>query len=169
MDKFLQAGEKILLKRKDIIIKSGEINPNIYILQDGIVRNCYFNGLNEITIGFGLPGTMIIDMHSYYKRKPAFYQVDACCKSSVLKFTRCFFDKMLAESHEFALWVLSMQMSQLYLYEMKNSIIVGDAREKLELMIKNRPEIIKKVPLGIIASYLGITQSYLSRLRKQIS
>lgn len=40
------------------------------------------------------------------------------------------------------------------------------AKERYEILLKNRPEVVKKVPLGIIASYLGITQETLSRIRK---
>jgi hypothetical protein len=40
------------------------------------------------------------------------------------------------------------------------------ARERYEMLLQNRPEVIQNVPLGMIASYLGITQETLSRIRK---
>jgi hypothetical protein len=39
------------------------------------------------------------------------------------------------------------------------------AKERYEILLNNRPEVIQKVPLGMIASYLGITQETLSRIR----
>lgn len=168
MDDFLSMGERLRLKAKDVIIRRGETNRDIYVLEEGILRNCYFDGGRDVTVGFGLPGTLVIDMHSYYMRRPAIYQVDACCESVVLWFRKKDFDGLLARSHEFALWMLSMEMTQLYCYEMKHEVINGDAKERFEKLIRNRPEIIKKVPLRMIASYLGITQAYLSRLRKTV-
>ena len=51
---------------------------------------------------------------------------------------------------------------------MKNSVINGDAKERFLSLVKNRPEIMEKVPLKFVASYLGITQSSLSRLKKAV-
>ena len=61
-----------------------------------------------------------------------------------------------------------MAYCQLYFYEMKLCVIKGDARERFRSLIQNRPEILEKVPLNAIASYLGITPSYLSRLKKKL-
>ena len=51
---------------------------------------------------------------------------------------------------------------------MKWRIIQGPAKERYESILKNRPEIIKNVSLKIIASYLGITPQYLSKLRRNM-
>ena len=168
MERFLSLGEEVRLKPKEILVMSGRVNPHAYILKEGILRNTYLEGLKEITVGFALPGTMALDIHSYYMNQPAFFQIEACCESVVLKVTKENFDHLLQESHEFALWALSMTQCQLYFYEMKNSVINGDAKERFLSLCRNRPEIVAKVPLGMIASYLGVTQSYLSRLRKSL-
>lgn len=47
------------------------------------------------------------------------------------------------------------------------SIKQGDALSRYNKMIADRPEIFKQVPLKIIASYLGITQQHLSRIRRK--
>jgi hypothetical protein len=57
-------------------------------------------------------------------------------------------------------------MEQLYTHEMKLSLINGEAKERFLALMRNRPEIMARVPLKIIASYLGITPQYLYQLRK---
>ena len=52
---------------------------------------------------------------------------------------------------------------------MKGRIIQGSAKERYEAMMKNRPDIAMRVPLKIIASYLGITPQYLSKLRRELA
>lgn len=168
LDSFLNSMNEVELDTYDVLTMCGEVDSNIYILKEGIMRHTFLNGEKIITYSFALPGTMIVSWHSYYFHKPAFFQVEACCKSKVLKMKKAEFDHFITKSHEFSQWLVSMLQCQLYFYEMKNAVINGDAESRFLSLIKSRPEILQKVPLKIIASYLGITQSYLSRLRKRI-
>lgn len=168
MDRFLESAEELHLKRNEILIMSGKVDANIYVVKEGIMRYSYMNGLREVTYAFSLPGTMIISMFSYYFHLPTFYQIEACCESTVVRITRQRYDTLTAQSHDFARWALQMAHGQLFFFEMKNSVINGDAKERFLSPVKNRPEIMEKVPLKFVASYLGITQSYLSRLKKAI-
>ena len=107
-------------------------------------------------------------MHCFYAHQPAFYQVDACCPSIVLRITKSHFDHLVESSHEFARWALSYEQGQLYYLEKKDTVINGDARERYESLLRQRPDILEKVALKHIASYLGITPQYFSRLKQQI-
>lgn len=77
------------------------------------------------------------------------------------------FDDLIKTNHEFAQWVLCYAQCQLYHFEKKTLLINGDASERFKGMLRNRPEIFEKVPKKTIASYLGITQQYLSVLLKK--
>lgn len=168
LDRLLGMMTEIRLKTDDPLVAYGSLNTDIYILKEGILRLIYFDGENERTYAFALAGTMVMSLHAYYMRRPAFMQVEACTESTVLKISKERFDRLMEESHEFALWVASASMQQLYFLEMKQSVINGTAKERFMGLINNRPEIMEKVRQGIIASYLGVTQSYLSRLKKQL-
>ena len=73
---------------------------------------------------------------------------------------------MVDESHEFAKWSLHIAQEELFYQERKNMVINGNAKERFDAMIKNRPEIMRHVQQKIIASYLGITPQYLCRLKR---
>ena len=91
-----------------------------------------------------------------------------CCRSRLFKVTKADYDRLIAEDHSFARWCLEYANCQLYYFEMKRNLINGSARERYESLLRNRPEIIRGVPLKIIASYLGITPQYLSKLRRDM-
>ncbi len=165
MDRFLDGGEVVTLKGGDILIHAGQYDPNIYIVTNGVIRHTFMNGENEHTATFALAPTMFVEYHCYYAGKPSFYQVEACCHSELLKIPKRHYEMMIERYHEFAKWALCMADNQFYYYELKNSVVNGDAKRRFEAMIKNRPEIIENVPLRIIASYLGITPQYLSKLK----
>lgn len=168
MDKFCNIMKPMYLKKKDILIDSGKIDTNIYIVKSGIIRRTYMDGMKEATVAFALAGTMIISYHSYCYGQPTYHQFEACCDSEIMVVTKEKFEELVAESHEFARWALNMAQCQLYYKEIKETVINGDAMERYESLLKNRPEIIQTVSLGIIASYLGVSQSYLSRIRNRI-
>lgn len=168
LDDFLKPAELVKLRKGEILIMSGRLEPNIYIVKDGVIRYSYMDGIKEVTYVFALPGSIIIAMHSFYAHLPAFYQVEACCKSAVFKIPQSHYEHLVATSHEFAQWALRYAQGQLFFLEKKDSVVNGNAKERYLSLIKKRPEIIQKVPLKYIASYLGITQPYLSYLKKQL-
>ncbi len=132
------------------------------------MRFAYFDGLKEMTFGFSTPGTIIIQYHSFYSRQPSFFQIESCGKSTVMKVSKSDFDALTRSSEEFINWMFSIQAAQLWLYEKKLSILNGTAKERFEALVKNRSEILEKVSSKVIASYIGITPSSLSRLKREM-
>lgn len=167
MDRFVATIETLELKRGDILVRSGEVNPHIYIVKEGICAYTYMNGLDFRCSAFALPGSLILSSLSYYFDEPAFFQIEACCESTVMKVNRERFDALIAGSHEFARWIASMAHQTLYYQEYKQMVINGDAIERFKSLVEHRPEIIRNVSNKLIASYLGITQQYLSMLKRR--
>lgn len=62
-----------------------------------------------------------------------------------------------------------MAYNQMLFMEFKNSVFMGNARERYLQLLAKRPEIIRHVSLKIIASYLGVTPNYLSNLRHSLA
>ncbi len=167
MDRFIALMTEVELKAGEALIPYGKFDDNVYILKDGIMRTIYFDGLKEITYSFALPGTMMISYYSYYMRSPSFFQLEACCDSVMMKVTKREFVELIRQSNDFAQWIIWLSTAQLWIYEKKLSVVNGDAKERFESLLKNRPEIIEKVSAKIIASYIGITPQYFSKLKRQ--
>lgn len=168
MDRFLATATEVRLKNREALIAYGKLDTNLYVQKSGAVRVCYFDGEKEKTFGFSAPGTVIISYHSHVMRQPSFFQFESCGESVVLKIAKEEVDRMVVDSHEFAQWMLAMSLTQLYTNEFHHSVINGLAKERYLALVKNRPELIAHVPLKIIASYLGVTPNYLSRLKKTL-
>jgi CRP-like cAMP-binding protein len=167
MDMFFGLMTEVELKGGEPLIPYGRFDDNVYILKRGIMRTVYFDGLKEITYSFALPGTMMISYHSYYMRTPSFFQLEACCDSVLMKITKREFVQLMQQSNDFAQWIIWLSAAQLWIYEKKLSVVNGDAKERFESLVKNRPEIIEKVSAKIIASYIGITPQYFSKLKRR--
>lgn len=64
---------EIVLQKGEVLISPGEIKPDVYIVKKGIIRGVDFNGSQERTFCFGLPGTIFNSRFSFYKRLPSYY------------------------------------------------------------------------------------------------
>ncbi len=167
VNEFLSHGEPLFFNVYDPVIEIGEINPHIYVLKKGALQKSVVHDEQEITQSFALPGTIFLCYNSYLLNLPSCIRISACCKCEVLRIQADTCHRMLEAHKEFALWVLSVAQYQLYTYDLKSSIVQGDALSRYNRLLKARPDIIKHVPLKMIASYLGITQQHLSRIRRK--
>lgn len=170
IERLIDMGTIICLHSGEPIVSAGDVAPDFYILTDGIMRCYHLEGdaETERTSYFALPGTVCISYHSYLRGEPSPNTYAACCPSSLLKVCKTDFSSLISLSPEFARWCLGNVQNQMYFFEMKSRVVQGSAKERYEAILKKRPEIIQKVPLRIIASYLGITPQYLSKLRRSI-
>lgn len=167
-DCFVGAMDEIHLKNKEILIPYGKVDTNLYIQKSGVLRTCYFDGENERTYGFSDPGAPSLSYHSHFMSQPAVFQVVSCGKSVVLKITKKDLNNLIDSSHEFAKWMLALKDIQPYFNEFKFATIPGQVKERYRWMLENRPEVIARVPVKVMASYLGVTDTYLSHLKRDL-
>ncbi len=169
MDRFLESMTELKLKRNQPLIPYDKLDDNIYVIKKGIIRTAYFDGFNEKTFAFALPGTVLISYYSFCKGIPSFSKLEACCESVIMKLSKARFTELASQSHDFSQWMMYMSLEELMYHEKKREVVNGDARERFEALIVNRPEIIENVSSRIIASYIGITPIYLSKLKRDFS
>lgn len=168
IDRFINLGSIKKLARRECVIRVGDMDDDLYIIISGIMRTWYRNGEQEVTQAFGPPGAIVQSYHCYYEELPSSLNFEACCPVRLLHIRRKDFDTLVEESPEFARWNLRLAQCQLYHYEIKRRVINGTARERYEALIRHRPEIVRNVSLKVIATYLGVTPEYLSKLRRII-
>lgn len=156
------------LKRKEAMIDAGEYDPDVYFVKDGLIRGTFMDKTSERTAGFALPGTLLISCHCFYGNEPSYYRFEACVPSQVIRVPANVFRMMIEKYHDFAIWVMEANQNQLYHAELKNCLISGDAKERLRQLIEGWPEIILKVSSKHLASYLGVSEVHLSRVKSEI-
>lgn len=165
---FLGKAEIVKFKRDEKVMSPGEKSKWIWIVKEGIIRFVDMDGEKERTCAFCLPGTVFMSKHSFVKNLPSYYEMEACCPSVLLRVSHKDVESLLEKEHEFALWMLKLSWEELYYQEKKNSTVAnGQAYERLRTLYKERPEIISNVKHRHIASYLGISPEYYTRLKKK--
>lgn len=167
IDELLELAHEEVYTRGQAIIREGSKCPDIYIVTRGIVRFADLDGDRERTFAFALPGSIVMSKHSFVMDLPSYYRVEACCDTNVLVIDRDDFWALLERNHDLALWMLKYAYGECYYQEYKNaSVHNGTAADRYRRMLNDRPEITDRVPQKMVASYLGVTPEYLSKLKR---
>lgn len=146
----------------------GHTCRTIYFVKSGIARIYYFKDGIDITESFSLEGTLIVRAESLFTGKPSPKGIQALEDAVFLG---------ISAPALFALYDANPEIERLfrkifesaYVETVKRieSIQFHSAEERYSSLLEESPSIIQRVPLKYIASYLGITQVSLSRIRGQ--
>ncbi len=158
------------ITKNDFFIKEGTTAAYYYFLESGFARS-YAIDLegNDITTKFFSRGDIIIDWHSYFLKTKCREDIQAINNCKAWKITFENFMKLF--SIEAFREVGRTRLVNNY-FELKNhsvSLIADPAKLRYLNLMKDKPDIIQNVPLKQIATYLGVTDTSLSRIRKEIA
>ncbi|MBB6369775.1 Crp/Fnr family transcriptional regulator [Chryseobacterium shigense] len=151
------------------LMEADKIIPHIYFIRKGMVRAYASTSDNDITFWFGSEGEAVVSMKSYVEDKPGYESIELLedCDLYILETENL--RKLFNEDIHIANW--GRKFAERELMKTEELIISRQFKTSLErykdLMV-NKPDLLKRVQLGYIASYLGITQVSLSRIRAEI-
>ncbi|GAB3317702.1 Crp/Fnr family transcriptional regulator [Larkinella ripae] len=154
--------------RKQLLLQAGEVCRHKMFVVKGFLRT-YRMGPDgsEHLMQFSPELSWITEGESYTNRSPSAYCIDALEESQLLMWNRDQFDALLHQLP--ALKTFSEQLISRNLYASRNRIykaISATPEEKYEDFILSYPGILRRVPLRMIASYLGVSLKTLTRIRQ---
>lgn len=158
------------IKKEEYYQEAGKIPREVIFLQQGIMRVCYYNHKgDEITKYFLEPNNFVADIHNYNQNSPSTEYLQAVTDCRYIAFSKSFMEEL---SITIIGWdVIIAKITAKGLAEKVNKIspmMSEDATERYLKFLENFPHLANQVPLSYLASYLGITQSSLSRIRKSV-
>lgn len=165
------AHTKVEFSKNDYVLTEGKTSNEYYLVEDGLFRSYVidFNG-NEITTGFFNANQIVIEVASLFLRTPSKENIQALTDSIVWKIDLNVFQQLFHTIKGFTEWGRTWMSNQLFISKQRSiNMLTQSATERYLSLIQEQPQIIKEVPLKYIASYLGVTDTSLSRIRKEIS
>lgn len=152
-----------------ILLKADKIEKNIYFIKKGIVRAYVDSEDKEITFWFGKEGDTVVSMRSYIANQRGYENIELLedCTLFELKTERL--QELYNQDIHIANW--GRKFAEQELVKTEERLISHQfktALERYENLLKATPDLLQRVQLGYIASYLGITQVSLSRIRAKI-
>lgn len=163
-----QKHEKITLKKGQYLIKEKQVSSYYYIIQEGIVRSFVvdYEG-NEITTDLQCQGDIAIDVVSLFKRIPSDINLQAVTDTDLWRIGYEDFQMLFLQTPGFSEWGRNWMTDELFRNKTKMvEMITLPASVRYNKLATTKPEVARDAPLKYIASYLGIANTSLSRLRR---
>ncbi|GAB3020848.1 Crp/Fnr family transcriptional regulator [Niabella terrae] len=162
-------GTSFTLRKGDYFSEAGKIPKQVGFIVEGVIRGCYYNNRGEeITRCFIGENSLVCDYVNFEANTSSSEYLQAITDCTLIVFSKKDWEEL---SHIIVEWDnIKNKMVQLCMYQKsrKGPVISQDATTRYLEFLENYPLLINRIPLSHIASYLGITQQSLSRIRKNI-
>lgn len=164
-----EAGMERTLRKSQSLLHDGEVwNYNCFIISGCFRLYRFGEDGTDHTMRFGIENWWMTDQESYNNRTPSLYNIEALSKSTVILWTKETWQHLMSAIPALKLFEEGLQARA---YEAAQrrifSLISGSAEEKYIEFQKTYPNVFNKVPLYMVASYLGMSRETLSRIRKE--
>lgn len=169
-EEITNAHAKMEVEQGTILLKEGKIANEYYIIERGLFRSFVYdyNG-NEVTTEFYCPKELLIESFSLFHRCPSMENFQTLTNGTVWKINYQTFQQLLNKIEGFREWGRTWATNHLFTMKKRSiHMLTMKATDRYLTLLKERPQIIQQAPLKQIASYLGITDTSLSRIRKEI-
>lgn len=155
-------------KKNELILKEGEVCKSLFYIDKGYCRAYYeVDGVVKNT-NFFFENEIATNISSFGSGKPSEINMAACEELHVVVFNK---EKLftIAEKHVEieSLGRHCIRQFATKQEEFANLFKLYSAQERLEYLEKKYPEILQRVPLTQLASFLGVARETLSRIRKR--
>jgi len=157
------------LPRNTHLVTEGKICRRLYFLEKGALRGYYTLEGKEITHWFAFEQDFVTSFHSFITGQSAVENIQLLEGSILWAISKESLAKLLNQHHEIER-LLRIAYEKYYI-RLEERFVNGQfktATERYQSLLQQTPYIIERVSLGHIASYLGISQETLSRIRSRI-
>jgi CRP/FNR family transcriptional regulator, anaerobic regulatory protein len=167
---FLSKTEVRYFKAKTILLHSGTICKNSYFVNSGILRSFNINdNIVEHVLSFACSGWWISDMYSLLSQKPGNLFIEVLEDAEVV---------VLSKENQETLYKEIPKLERFFRILTENSLVAHQERlmdnlslpaeQRFEKFCKKYPELFQKVPQKQIASYIGVTPEFFSKMKNRL-
>jgi CRP-like cAMP-binding protein len=162
--------QKVIVPKSGYLLEEGKTANAYYLVETGLIRFYVhdFNG-NEITTQFICENEIVNEVSSLFQRIPSVQNIHAVTDAVVWKIDFNDFQHLYHSMESVREWGREWMSAQLFQIQQRSiEMITQSASIRYLHLMEHRPQIIQQAPLKQIASYLGIADTSLSRIRKEL-
>lgn len=149
-----------------ILVRPGAVCNYLYFIEQGLSRTFYYKDDKDITDWISAENSFAVSIISFITRKPDRRGIELLEPSVLYSLHYNDLEKLCSQYHDIerlTRHLLSIGMVQLQ--QKLDDLHFETAVNRYHTLLTTNPSFLQRVPLGMIASYLGITQETLSRIR----
>lgn len=156
------------VRRRQLLLKEGEVCRHKIFITKGLLRTYRLkDDGTEYIMRFTPENSWTVDHESYNNQIPSKYNIDALEDSEIIVWSREAFDELMTAIPALRSFSEKLKESN---YDASTERVLMNisytAEEKYEDFITSFPDIFRRVPLHMVASYLGVSRETLTRVRQ---
>lgn len=156
----------VQFKKKEFMVLEGETCKSVYFISQGLTRSFWLRDGNEITTSFAGEGATVFSMDELYNGEPSQEYVQAIEKTIAYKISIRDFNRLVSERLDLCNYFLKLHQKEYRrIHQSHMERLTLSASDRYDAFCRMFPNIERRANLSYIASYLGISQATLSRLR----
>ena len=157
------------IKKNSFLLKEGRVSDEYFFLENGFIR-AFADDIegNDVTTNFYSTGQVVFEVSSFFNRtiSKENFQAIVDCEGWYITYEQL--NNLFHSMHEFRDFGRSILVKGFSSLKTRMlSMITETAEQRYDTLLKTNPEIFQQAALKHIASYLGITDTSLSRIRKE--
>ncbi|ASK29361.1 cyclic nucleotide-binding protein [Chryseobacterium sp. T16E-39] len=154
------------LPKNTLLVKPGQVCEHIYFVEKGAARIFYYKDEKDVTDGFRGDETLLLSIISFIRQKPDKRGIELLDECVLWKLSYKDLEE-LSHNHPDIQYLYRMIMSSVLIMTQNriDRMLFQTAEERYDDFVKSHPRANELLTLGMIASFLGITQETLSRIR----
>jgi CRP-like cAMP-binding protein len=152
-------------KKKEYLLKEGEICKEIFYVQKGLLRVYIINEGKEINTWFVKEGEFITSISSYHKQIPSEHYIDALEDCEIISIKKTTLDFIMKNNHKAALFANNELFNKLCDYqEQASALRFMSAENRYSYLFEKQVAIFSRLSQKHLASFLGVDTTYLSKI-----
>ncbi|BDB56375.1 Crp/Fnr family transcriptional regulator [Flavobacterium ammonificans] len=152
-------------KKKEFLLRAGEINDRIFYVKKGLLRVYMVYEEKEINTWFVKENEFISSVNSYYNETPSEEFIQALEDCEIISFKKSTYSMVLKHNHKLALFAIKQLYIKLCEYSDQCQYLrILSAEKKYEFLKNRNPEVLERVSQKHVASFLGIETTYLNKI-----
>lgn len=167
---FLSKLETKTYKPKTILLNAGEVCKHSYFVNSGILRSFNINdNIVEHVLSFACEGWWMSDMYSFFSQKPGQLFIEVLEEAEVVS---------LSKENQEQLYLEIPKLERFFRILIENSLVANQQRlmdnlslpaeERFEKFTTKYGSLVHKVPQKQIASFIGVTPEFFSKMKARI-
>ena len=158
-----------IIKKKELLLSVGQVFRFFSFVDNGLLRIYHYADNSEITTGFFKEGDFVWPVKSFFDQSPANECIQALENTTIYFIT---YDELqrLYRYKEFNYIGRVLAERQFKVWEEQNSVIrLSRAADRYQWLVEHQPHLVLRTAAKYIASYLGMSEVTLSKIRNKIS
>ena len=158
------------IRKGDLLLKAGDVCLSIYLVRKGILRGYVKEGIKDITTWITPEGELVSSITSFGLQQPAIENIQAIedCELIGIRYE----DLQYLYDNFPEVNIVGRKVLEKYYRDAEERAFIArltEATSKYKHFIATKSDLLNRVPLKYIASYLGMTLETLSRIRSKLS